>query len=70
MLVFFIYSSHTAVCIISVFCFVDHRKEVRGKGVLELGCGVGLPGVAAAVLGAAEVTLTDMVCRLVYPVVK
>lgn len=29
--------------------------------MLELGCGVGLPGVAAAVLGAQEVILTDMV---------
>ncbi|CAN0291857.1 unnamed protein product, partial [Laminaria digitata] len=36
-------------------------QEVRGKGVLELGCGIGLPGAAAAMLGAAEVTLTDMV---------
>eukprot|EP00903_Cladosiphon_okamuranus_P006074 g5987.t1 len=37
-----------------------HPEEVRTRGVLELGCGVGLPGVAAAVLGAEEVTLTDM----------
>lgn len=38
-------------------------QEVRGKGVLELGCGVGLPGVVAAVAGAEEVILTDMVSR-------
>ena len=36
-------------------------QEVRGKGVLELGCGVGLPGVAAAIAGAEQVILTDMV---------
>eukprot|EP00752_Nemacystus_decipiens_P007579 g6772.t1 len=37
-----------------------HPEDVRARGILELGCGVGLPGVAAAVLGAEEVTLTDM----------
>jgi predicted nicotinamide N-methyase len=32
--------------------------EVRGKSVLELGCGLGLAGIAAARAGA-EVTMTD-----------
>jgi len=33
---------------------------LRGKRVLELGCGLGLPGQAAAVHGAREVLLTDV----------
>lgn len=33
----------------------------KGKRVIELGCGIGVPGLAAAVLGAQEVVLTDMV---------
>ena len=33
---------------------------VRGKGVLELGAGVGFVGISAAVLGAREVVLTDL----------
>ena len=32
---------------------------VRGRRVLELGCGTGIAGLAAADLGAAEVVLTD-----------
>lgn len=44
-------------------CNDTFPQEVRGKGVLELGCGVGLPGVAAAIAGAGQVILTDMVIR-------
>ncbi|CAM9151666.1 unnamed protein product, partial [Ectocarpus fasciculatus] len=49
-------------CSLVLAKYLDQRpEEVRGKRVLELGCGVGLPGVAAAVVGATEVILTDMV---------
>ena len=33
---------------------------VAGQRVLELGCGTGAVGCAAAVLGAGSVTLTDL----------
>ncbi|CAM9535063.1 unnamed protein product, partial [Ectocarpus sp. 4 AP-2014] len=42
-------------CSLVLAKYLDQRpEEVRGKRVLELGCGVGLPGVAAAVVGATE----------------
>ncbi len=36
-----------------------HPERVRGRRVLELGCGAGLCGCAAASLGAGAVLLTD-----------
>ena len=35
------------------------RSKVKGKSILELGSGVGLAGMAAALLGPASVTMTD-----------
>ncbi|TYZ66580.1 hypothetical protein PybrP1_001680 [[Pythium] brassicae (nom. inval.)] len=37
----------------------SHDHHVRGRRVIELGCGPGLAGIAAGVLGASSVLLTD-----------
>eukprot|EP00397_Hematodinium_sp_SG-2012_P057273 GEMP01071411.1.p1 GENE.GEMP01071411.1~~GEMP01071411.1.p1 ORF type:complete len:170 (+),score=27.45 GEMP01071411.1:333-842(+) len=42
---------------------IDHPEKVRGKRVVELGCGAGLPSMAAAKVGAKEVIATDC-CNL------
>ena len=34
-------------------------ESVRGKRVVDLGCGLGLGGIAAAMCGAKEVVMTD-----------
>lgn len=39
--------------------FERHADLVRGKRVLELGCGAAAPGLVAALLGARDVVVTD-----------
>ena len=38
---------------------VDRRHTLRNKEVVEIGCGVGICGIVAALAGARRVTLTD-----------
>jgi predicted nicotinamide N-methyase len=38
----------------------EHKDELAGATVIELGAGCGIAGLAAASLGAAHVTLTDL----------
>ncbi|OQR91774.1 hypothetical protein ACHHYP_04381 [Achlya hypogyna] len=40
--------------------------DVRGRRVLELGCGTGLVGIVAALKGAADVLLTDFLPEILH----
>ena len=51
-------------CALLLACWLARGGSVRGRSVLEVGCGLGLPGLAAAALGAARVVLTDCLPRL------
>ena len=39
---------------------LDHLPDLAGRRVLDLGCGSGVIGIAAALAGAASVTMTDV----------
>lgn len=39
---------------------LDHPEEVRGKTVIDLGCGGAVAGIAAMIAGAASVTASDI----------
>lgn len=39
---------------------LDHRETVAGRRVLDLGCGSGIVGIAAALAGAREITCIDI----------
>ncbi|MCL4361940.1 methyltransferase [Candidatus Parvarchaeota archaeon] len=46
--------------------FVDYNISITGKNVADLGCGNGILGISAALLGAAEVDLYDIDENAVY----
>jgi hypothetical protein len=47
---------------------IEHPELVRGKRVVEIGCGCGLVGIVAGALGAKSVLLTDLDIQL--PVIQ
>lgn len=48
----------------------SQESIVRGKSVVEVGCGAALPGLAAAALGAREVVLSDYPSEALQKVVE
>lgn len=54
------YGLYAWPCSIALAEYVwQRRHSFRNKSVLELGAGTALPGLVAATVGAAHVTLTD-----------
>lgn len=51
--------------LLAAFLCETLSESIKGATVLELGCGVGLPGIMAAKLGAKRVVLTDMTQQLI-----
>ena len=53
-------------CAIILARFLESRfaEKIRGKKVIEMGCGLGLPGMVAHELGASKVMLTEMASAL------
>ena len=48
----------------AVFLELTHDRCLSGKRVVELGAGTGVVGLCASMLGAAEVTLTDVAAHM------
>ena len=52
-------------CALLLCCWLAmHEDVLRGTSVLELGCGLGLPGQAAAALGASSAAVSDCLPQL------
>lgn len=48
-------------------CIENGVMDVKGKSVLELGAGAGLPSLIAALNGASTVVVSPLVCSLLPP---
>ncbi|EKX35010.1 hypothetical protein GUITHDRAFT_80184, partial [Guillardia theta CCMP2712] len=48
---------NSAKCMVEYL--VEHAEDIRGKQIVELGAGIGLPSVVASMKGAKRVVITD-----------